>query len=281
MKRIFRLLVEFLLDSYALLFARKSLFKLNLLLFQFSLRGMGVLNYKNDKLSGEDFFIKKISKMLNGSIVIDVGANIGNYSNRIRNSAKDAKIYSIEPHPTTFKKLKSQSFEHNYSAFNIAFGDTDGELQLYDYESKDGSSHASLYQGVFSEIHKSDSVSHSVQVTTLDAFVKNHDIDEITLLKIDTEGNELKVLLGAKQLITNKLVDVIHLEFNEMNVFSRVFFHDLQDILRGYCMYRMLPSGLLKLSNYSPILYEIFAYQNIVAIRKDKLNIIGQYINIE
>ncbi|MFM5942219.1 MAG: hypothetical protein ACKO9G_02350, partial [Dolichospermum sp.] len=61
----------------------------------------------------------------------------------------------------------------------------------------------------------------------------------------------------------------------------RVFFHDLQDILRGYCMYRMLPSGLLKLSNYSPILYEIFAYQNIVAIRKDKLNIIGQYINIE
>jgi hypothetical protein len=43
------------------------------------------------------------------------------------------------------------------------------------------------------------------------------------------------------------------------------FFKDSWDFLPNYDFYRMLPDGLVKIENYSPIFCEIFAYQNIVA----------------
>lgn len=61
---------------------------------------------------------------------------------------------------------------------------------------------------------------------------------------------------------------MIHFEFNETNIISHVFFRDFWQQLPGYDFYRMLPSGLIHLKRYSPLLCEIFAYQNIVAIRK-------------
>jgi len=58
-----------------------------------------------------------------------------------------------------------------------------------------------------------------------------------------------------------------------MNVYSRVFFRDFYELLVNYNFFRMLPDGLIFLGKYNPIFQEIFAYQNIVAIRKDlKIN---------
>ena len=88
---------------------------------------------------------------------------------------------------------------------------------------------------------------------------------KIGLLKIDTEGHEFEVLKGAENLLKAGKIEMIHLEFNEMNVFSRVFFKDIWDYLPNYDLYRMLPDGLVHIKNYSPVFCEIFAYQNLVA----------------
>jgi hypothetical protein len=102
----------------------------------------------------------------------------------------------------------------------------------------------------------------------LSDFVKEHSIDYIDLLKIDTEGNEMKVLLGLKDFLAKGKVGAIHFEFNEMNVISRVFFKDYFDLLSNYNFYRLLPNGMLPIERYNPIDCEIFAYQNIVGIKK-------------
>jgi FkbM family methyltransferase len=276
-------LTDFLFYNYALLFAKKRFLNFNKLLFSLGLRGMGILNHQSNKISGEDFFLKNISKILDNSVSIDVGANIGAYSNKISNLAVNAKIYAFEPHPETFKKLEIQSSQYNYISLNLACSDIEGQLELYDYvnDKTSSSSHASLYQDVFMKIHKADSKKWSVPVTTIDDFVKKYAISQIRLLKIDTEGNELKVLLGAKQTISDRLIDIIHFEFNEMNIFSKVFFNDIKNILHEYSIYRMLPYGLLPLYKYSPLYCEIFSYQNIVAIRKDKLDLVSKYIDID
>ena len=85
------------------------------------------------------------------------------------------------------------------------------------------------------------------------------------LLKIDTEGHELEVLKGFEPYIRQNKVDLIHFEFNEMNVASRVFFKDFWEFLPNYDFYRMLQDGLIPIKNYNPVYCEIFAYQNIVA----------------
>lgn len=258
------------ISIYRFFLLRKSLFKLNKLIFALSLRGMGILNHENDKLSGEDFFIKKIAKLLQNSVVVDVGANIGNYSNKIKNSSPSTNLYAFEPHPNTFKELEIQANQNHYVALNAACSDVPGSLKLYDYENK--TSHASLYKDVIDKIHKGVSQTWDVKVTTIDEFVKTSEIDRIRLLKIDTEGNELKVLLGAKQSLAEGLIDIIQLEFNEMNVVSRVFFRDIYETLNNYVLYRLLPDGLVFLGEYYSLSLEIFAYQNIIGIRKEFIN---------
>jgi FkbM family methyltransferase len=261
---------ELIINIYAWVFARPFFAKFNKFLFRLSLTGLGILNYKNSKISGEQSFLKNYLNDRKG-VVIDVGANEGNYSAEILNFNQSIRVYAFEPHPVTFGRLV-EKFKSNkkISVINKGMSSVTGTLQLYDYANKDGSSHASLFSEVITDIHHAVSaVSHTVNLTTLDEFVEEACIDEIILLKIDTEGNELEVLRGADKCLRSKKINAIHLEFNEMNVVSRCFFRDIWKALDGYRIYRMLPNGLLEIERYDSLHCEIFAYQNIVAIAKN------------
>lgn len=259
---------SFIIKVYTFLFARRRFRKVNLLLFNLGMRGLGILNYKNNKISGESRFLSDYLKGKKDCIVFDVGANVGNYSQEVISNNRDVKIYAFEPHPITFKDLSSKfdQSHNNVFMYNSAVGSEAGQLTLYDYDSKDGSPHASIFQAVIEDIHQSKSIAHEISVVTLDSFIEENGIERIDLLKIDTEGNELNVLKGAANSIFAGRIKAIHFEFNEMNVISRAFFKDFWDFLPDYVFYRMLPDGLLCIDRYIPLTCEIFAYQNIVAI---------------
>ena len=108
---------------------------------------------------------------------------------------------------------------------------------------------------------------------TLDNFAKKEKIKKIDFLKIDIEGNELSVLEGAKNLIKGNKISLIEFEFNEMNAYSRTFFKDFINLLPNFKFYRIMPKGLYKLGPYKPITHEIFAFQNILAVKKGLRNI--------
>jgi FkbM family methyltransferase len=253
---------------YRALFARRVFYKFNKFLYNLSLRGLGVLNYETEMISGEEQFVKYyISKMKKG-IIFDVGANVGNYSKSVRKSNQNVQIYSFEPHPVTFQKLFKNMMDMDIKTFNVGVGSAEGTLKLYDYVDNDGSTHASLYKEVIETIHKGKAVGHEVKIITLETLANKYEIERVHLLKIDAEGHEMEVLKGFERFIRGNKVDLIHFEFNEMNIASRVFFKDFWEFLSNYDFYRMLPDGLVPIRNYSPVFCEIFAYQNIVAILK-------------
>lgn len=259
-------MLKILFLFYRIIFVRKRFYRFNKALYELGLYGLGLRNYENDYLSGEKHFLSLLGNC-GPLVVFDVGANIGSYSESIIKTNQEARIYAFEPHPTNFERLATSAREWGYQAINAALGDKTGQLKLYDYANNDGSQHASLYKDVIKDIHKSEVHSHEVTVQTLDAFVKENAITAVDLLKIDVEGNEYKVLQGAKQSITRGMIDMIHFEFNEMNVVSRTFLKDIIELLSGYRFYRMLPDGLIDLGEYKAYRMEIFAYQNIVAVR--------------
>ena len=263
-------MLQKIINAYVWVFAKPIFGKFNKLLFRLSLAGLGVLNYKNSKVSGEQSFLKNYLSGKNG-VVIDVGANEGNYSEEVLAFNSNINVYAFEPHPTTFQRLREKFKESKrITTVNKGLSESAGFLDLYDYENKDGSSHASLFPEVITEIHGAGkAISHKVSLTTLDNFIAENGIGIISLLKIDTEGNELQVLWGGVEALKSKKIAAIHFEFNEMNVASRCFFRDFWKILDGYRFYRLLPGGMLEIKNYSPLNCEIFAYQNIVAILKD------------
>ena len=57
----------------------------------------------------------------------------------------------------------------------------------------------------------------NIEITTLDAFLKNR--KNISMIKIDVEGYEKQVLLGAENTLKNKSLDVIIIELNDSNKF--------------------------------------------------------------
>lgn len=257
--------------SCKMLFVNRILYPVNKFIYMLGLRGIGILNYENKKLSGDYTFLKKFfSQRKENVVVFDIGANVGEYSKIVRGFNKNAAIYAFEPHPVTFKTLKENASLYNFSAFCFGCGEKEGKLKFYDYNHDNGSSHASFCKDVIEKIHKSIAMETEAVMVRLDNFVLNElQPGKIDLLKIDTEGYDFMVLKGAEKLIRENLIDIIQFEFNEMNVMTRVFFKDFYDLLFNYNFYRLLPDGPVSLGNYDPKLYEIFAFQNIVAIRKD------------
>jgi FkbM family methyltransferase len=254
-----------LLDAYSYFFARKRFYRLNKLLFHLSLRGLGVLNYQNDQASGEEHFLRGHLAGRGCPVVFDVGANLGSYSLAVLAANPSARIFAFEPHPETFRGLSSNLAGCGVELVNAGCGSEEGRIALYDYSSA-GSEHASLYQGVIEQLHGQKARSHDVRIVPLDGFASDRGIARIDLLKIDTEGHELEVLAGAKRLIADRRVTAIHFEFNEMNVISRTYFRDFHAALPEYDLYRMVRDGLVPLTNYSAVLCELFAFQNVVAM---------------
>ncbi|MCP4415634.1 MAG: FkbM family methyltransferase, partial [Chloroflexi bacterium] len=244
--------------------------KLNLTLFHLSLRGLGILNTENDKVSGERYLITTIlPKVIKNDcpLFFDIGANIGNYSLTLLDYFPKAFIHTFEPHPKNYSRLKERMPSNKVKSHNVAIGESEGKLTLYDRSDRDGSTHASLYEAVISELHRQESVTLEVAVETLDSFVEREGISYIDFMKIDTEGNELAVLQGASNLIEQERIGCIHFEFNEMNIISKVFFRDFRKTLSQYRLFRLLPSDLLPLNKH-PLTTELFAYQNILALPK-------------
>lgn len=248
------------------LLARPCFYRLNIRLYYLALANIGVLNYENDRVSGERAFLKTTLAFLPSPVVIDVGANRGGYSCLVRQFSPTATIIALEPHPVSFKALQEIARQNNFTALRLALGSESRSITLWDYENQDGSEHASTFVEVFSEIYQRSKAGHQVDCFKLDELAAQRKWGKIDLLKIDVEGGEYAVLLGARQLLANRQIDRIHFEFNSMNSISRVFFRDFVALLDGFCLFRLLPNGSIPLSEYDPTLCEIFAFQNIVAI---------------
>jgi FkbM family methyltransferase len=259
-----------LANFYTSIVARKQFRRFNTFLVKLGLKGLGLLySHEDSRNNGEHFFMKKAIHDFKVENLFDVGANKGNYAKAFLDLGFTNEIFCFEPHPTTFRYLTSHVDYPKVKKFNIALSKEAGSLPIFDYASEDGSEHASLFKDVIEKVHKGTTTSHLVEVKTVDEFVESQGIMKIGLLKIDTEGNEFNVLLGAQKCLGENKIDLIHFEFNEMNIVSRVFLKDFTLLLSNFNLYRLLPNGLLPLVYDHSLLNELFSYQNIVAIRKD------------
>lgn len=257
-------------DLWVKLFARARFVRLNRFLYAVSIRGLGILNYGSLEESGERHFLQRVLAQYPAArggpcVVLDVGANVGNYTREVLGIAPAAQVYCFEPHPGNVGRLR-EAIAARATVVPKAVGAQPGTLELFDYQDEDGSSHASVYKDVFEKIHKRPHVAHQVPVTTIDSFIAESGLTHIALLKIDTEGHELAALDGAVQTLRRQAIDVVHFEFNEMNIASRTFLSDFFERLPDFRLFRLLRDGWVPLGDRP--LENIFAFQNVVAVRK-------------
>jgi len=160
----------------------------------------------------ERALLKFLSDYRTSGLVIDVGANMGSTLLSMLNKNSNASFLAFEPSSYCFKKLRkaSESLEQNGEILQAAVGSRSGMQDLYDAENPIHSGSASLinYKGLTSPVSQ-------VNVLTLDDFIgslSGIDYKSLSLIKIDTEGFEAEVILGAKKVLSRKEFDVIVIE---------------------------------------------------------------------
>jgi len=151
--------------------------------------------------------------------VIDVGANEGQYGRRLRQLGYGGSIYSYEPLPAAFARLRecSQS-DQRWRAFNLAVGDAAGRVNLNVAANSESSSILAITRSHLDAEPRSETVaSVEVEVTTLDDIVKDLP-PQPTMLKIDTQGYEDRVLAGGMGMLHR--VHLLEVELSLFEVYS-------------------------------------------------------------
>ena len=221
------------------------------------------MNIGNDDIqtNGEANLLKMLSTDHTEGVIFDVGANVGEYTECLYQTFGDErKIFSFEPSSKSFDELCKHSVNREWVLpHQIAFSDESGTAILY--SDKEKSKLASLYKRHLESINIDMNRQEEVYVDTIDEFCDNY-IFKIFLLKLDVEGNELKVLKGAKRMIEMGNIKNIQFEFGGCNIDSRIFFRDFWEMLSDkYDFYRIMPDRLVLITAYSE-LFEIFTSQN-------------------
>ena len=169
--------------------------------------GFKIIKIKKKNYRDFDQILKRILKN-NNNIIFDVGANKGQSLDRYRKIFKNTLFYSFEPSLEAFKVLKLKY--ENYSTiklFNIALGSEKKKKFFYEYKNNELSSFIKINKK-FDETKKKI----SVEIDTIDSIFKKNNLKKINLLKMDTQGYEEPILIGAKNLIAEQKIDLIELE---------------------------------------------------------------------
>jgi FkbM family methyltransferase len=239
-------------------------------LFDVALWGMGIATAYPGRFGvsyAEERFIRRIGRLIDQAVVLDVGANIGHYASTVRAHYANARVYAFEPHPTIFPKLAARGNKEGFEAVQSALSDKEGEARLHDFADVKASTQASLSHDAVKFFGRG-SREFSVKCSTVDNFLQERGISHVGLLKIDTEGFDINVIRGAARALKEKRIDVIQFELIPASVICRVFLKDFFDVLDGYSIHRLCVNGsLIRLHPYETKYCEIFSMSVLVALR--------------
>jgi FkbM family methyltransferase len=146
--------------------------------------------------------------ILEGDVVVDIGAHIGAFAVRAARQAHRGKVYSYEAARSTYlmleKNRKLNSLE-NLSIENSAVSNRRGEMHLY--MPANNSILGSLRQDTsgFKEM---------VQAITFSDIIAEHALERVDFLKIDVEGAEFDILFACSDEIFAKIQRMV-IEYHE------------------------------------------------------------------
>ena len=145
----------------------------------------------------EELFVPLVNTIRNNNIdmFLDIGSCWGLYSLRLSNIFPNLQIHSFDPIDQNVKRLNNSIKKNNINnikIYNIAIGSHVGNVELGAIES---------YSPNFKINENKSVITQTSKINFLDnIFVTRN---KYLAFKIDTEGFELEVLKGAKNLITN------------------------------------------------------------------------------
>jgi len=253
----------------------KRLFKANTRNFFFkALAGFGRSIYRfyenrnHDIFSNGEVYVLKQLSHLNPKIILDVGANIGNWGREAAHLCQSATIYCFEPVPATFDKLNSMiQSEHIANIKTIMKGiySKTTNIQINQFISSD--EHASLYDVKGAGYITSEAT--LIDLINGDEFLNAEKFDFVDFVKLDIEGAEMDALQGFVKSIKKRKIRMIQFEYGYINITTKNLLLDYYEFFEeyGYILGKLYPKHV-EFRKYS-FKDEDFIGPNYIAIRND------------
>ena len=178
---------------------------------KFNLKKLGIKDYNVEAfygLSGLRWLPEEAKNKLNQGIFLDVGAYDGDSALALMEAFKPKKIFAFEPANFNFQLLEKHTHSYQNIIEPVPFGLAD----------KTGTS---MITRAGSGAAISETGDEIASLITLTDFTKERALEKISLIKIDVEGFEGKVLEGAKEIIQR-----------DRPIISVAIYHSLHDFLK-------------------------------------------------
>ena len=179
-----------------------------------------ILIFLRNKFYSNDYEIKFDNKMMEslkkGDVVFDIGANVGFYSEKFaRIVGEKGKVYAFEPLSESTKHIKKLMLKYpSIILEEVVLGDRDCITSFVINKVKTNSKNTNDY---FSSMVQLDNSSLNANIVkkemySLDTICQKYTVPEF--IKLDVEGFELNVLLGAKKTLASKKLKNIFIEMH-------------------------------------------------------------------
>lgn len=203
-----------------------------------------------------------------GMIAFDIGAHHGFHTLLMsRRVGSHGLVIAFEPSPREVHKLHwvlKVNRRGNVRVESYAISNREGEEQLFVCMGRNSGCNSLRKPAVSEPIQ-----TIRVPMTTLDCYLRKHEIHRVDLLKIDVEGAELEVLEGATDLLNSGSRPLIICEIADVRTLPWGYpAQKIYDLLKsyGYLWFSTTPKGKL-----SPCPPKKQYRENLVAVPREKL----------
>jgi FkbM family methyltransferase len=138
-----------------------------------------------------------------GSVVLDIGSNIGNHAIYWAAKRRALKVYAFEPVPSTYailrRNVEINGLQNHIVTYNVAVSDTYDNLSISRYSPRNigGTNLQKISHG-------------NIPAISLDSFVPAE--RRCDFMKIDVEGFERNVLIGGRQFFAQMRPKFVFIE---------------------------------------------------------------------
>lgn len=202
-----------------------------------------------------------------GSIVLDIGANIGYYTLEFSKLVgPNGHVYAFEPVSRFFSILKKNTGMlnvQNISLFNFGLSNEDCTCDIFIDQSS-----ATMHPFIRSDAEKFEN--DQINLRSVEHALKENDITTIDFIKIDVDGHEPIILNELDKFISSKtiiLLEVAHANYLKCNTTAWDFYDFLKS--KGYNIWDEKQLSPITTQEDFLILCGNFAYSRNIFIRKN------------
>jgi len=138
-------------------------------------------------------------------VIVDLGASEGYYTLKMRENSPRARVVAAEPNPEAFRILRKNVKENNLKNVVLSRAVISDRIGEVDFEIVQGMTQIGALKIVEDrEWLKRNGIrirKIAARSTTLERLLKSNGIGKVDLLKIDVEGNEMKILESSRRIL--------------------------------------------------------------------------------